>query len=560
MNKNITIVTGLWDLGRGDLNGWAKRDFEQYKSKFFEMLESDVQMCIWIPEDLVKDVERIRGDKPTKIFIKNIKDFESWNPFFDKIQEIRNDEKWKNFAGWLSESPQATLKYYNPMMFTKMFMVNDSAIINPFNSEYFFWIDGGLTSTVNKGYFQNDFVFNNLENYSLKNSNKFIHISYPYESNDEIHGFERTAMANYCNTDYVRYVCRGGFFGGHKEMVHKINSLYYDVMNATLSAGFMGADESLFTILSHRHPDLIHRFEIEGNGLVWPFFESLKSFTDESIKNDYSFLNLSNTALYVITFNSPKQFETLIKSMYEYDENFIKKPKKFLLDNSSDSTTTEKYVELCEKHGFEHIKKDNLGICGGRQWIAEHADENGFDFHFFFEDDMFFYNGKDTTCRNGFNRFVKNLYNNSIEIAKKYNFDFLKFNFSEFFGDNGTQWSWYNVPQTIREEYFPNKKNLPIQGQDPDAPKTNFKNIRTHNRIPFIDGEVYYSNWPQVVTKHGNRKMFLTEKWARPYEQTWMSYIFQETLKKNIYPGLLLATPTEHERFDHYARELRKES
>ena len=29
-----------------------------------------------------------------------------------------------------------------------------------------------------------------------------------------------------------------------------------------------------------------------------------------------------------------------------------------------------------------------------------------------------------------------------LEIMKKENFDFIKLNYSEFFGDNGTQWSW----------------------------------------------------------------------------------------------------------------------
>jgi hypothetical protein len=54
--------------------------------------------------------------------------------------------------------------------------------------------------------------------------------------------------------------------------------------------------------------------------------------------------------------------------------------------------------------------------------------------------------------------------------------------------------------------------------------------------------------------------MFLDTKWAHPYEQTWMSYIFQETLKGNIYPGILLATPTEHNRFEFYGKDERKES
>ena len=62
------------------------------------------------------------------------------------------------------------------------------------------------------------------------------------------------------------------------------------------------------------------------------------------------------------------------------------------------------------------------------------------------------------------------------------------------------------------------------------------------------------------MTKDGNKKMFLTTKWAYPYEQTWMSYMFQETKENRLNPGMLLLTPTEHNRFDHYKRDLRKES
>lgn len=67
-------------------------------------------------------------------------------------------------------------------------------------------------------------------------------------------------------------------------------------------------------------------------------------------------------------------------------------------------------------------------------------------------------------------------------------------------------------------------------------------------------------NWPQIVTKQGNKKMFLNTKWAHPFEQTWMSHIYQETIKGEIKTGILLLSPTEHNRFDHYAGNLRKES
>jgi hypothetical protein len=54
--------------------------------------------------------------------------------------------------------------------------------------------------------------------------------------------------------------------------------------------------------------------------------------------------------------------------------------------------------------------------------------------------------------------------------------------------------------------------------------------------------------------------MFLDTKWGFPYEQTWMSHMFQESRKGNLSSGILLMTPTEHDRFDFYEGSLRKES
>lgn len=553
MNHNVTIVTGLWDLGRGDLKGWATRSFETYKAHFYTLLKTDAQMCIWIPKDLEQEVRAIRENKPTAIYIKELEDFETWNPFFDEIQKIRTDEKWVNFAGWLGESPQAGLRYYNPMMMCKMFMVHDSSIYNPFGSDYFYWIDGGLTSTVDPGYFNTDNVFSNLENYS-KSVDKFTFIQYPYTANEEVHGFERKKLAEYCKVEFVDKVSRGGFFGGHKDHLSTINSLYYGYLEDTLKQGYMGADECLFTILSHRHPDLICNFEIEGNGLVYPFFENLKKYTEVFYESN------QEVALYVITYNSPNQFRTLLKSIELYDKDFLTKTQKYLLNNSTKLETTDEYESLCKEYGFKHIKKDNIGICGGRQFIAEHFENHtNAKYSMFFEDDMFFYNGPDEVCKNGFQRKIKNLFNIVLNITKQEDFDFLKFNFTEFFGDNQKQWSWHNVSAEDRKKLFPDNPEK-TSNDTSKAPFLNFNNIKSYKRVPYATGEVYYCNWPQIVSKEGNKKMFLNTTWAYPYEQTWMSYIFQETRKGNIKPGILLATPTEHDRFEFYPAEERREN
>jgi hypothetical protein len=558
MQSNITIVTGLWDIKRGDLKeGWS-RSFDHYLNKFSALLDIPYNMIIFGDEELRDFVFEKRTEENTMFITRDQEWFKG--EFYDPIQKIRTDEKWFNQVGWLKDSTQASLDLYNPLVMSKPYLLHDAKILDKFDSTHMFWLDAGIANTVHTGYFTHDKVLD-----KLSNVDKISFIAFPYETESEIHGFEYKKLCEIARGK-VNKVCRGGFFGGPVEEIGAFNNQYYGLMKSTLTEGYMGTEESLFSILLYRYPEAYQYFDIEGNGLISKFFEDVKNDAHKP-KTELPFeikkgsdLSISNVGLYVITFNSPNQIKTLIKSMKEYDENFVTQPQWVVLNNSTDESTTPEYEALCEEYGFVHVKKDNLGICGGRQWIAEDAEERGFDYYFFFEDDMFFYPHEGEVCKNGFNRYVKGLYRKSLQIAKKNDFDFLKLSFTEFYGDNQTQWAWYNVPQDFRSKHWPEKPNLPVQGLDPNAPKTRFNKIESFGGVPYASGEIYYCNWPQVISKYGNKKMFLTEKWARPYEQTWMSYIFQETIKGNLNPGLLLLTPTEHDRFDHYDGKLRKES
>jgi hypothetical protein len=555
--SKITLVTGIWNIGRDGLQeGWS-RPFQHYLDKFSQLLEVDTNMIIFGEEDL-KDFVFSKRSRENTQFITRPLDWFRNNEFFDMIQKIRTNESWSNQVGWLKESTQARLENYNPLVMSKVFLLNDAKIMDQFNSEYLFWIDGGLTNTVHPGYFTHDKVLDKLS----KHISKFSFICFPYDAETEIHGFEYNKL-NSIAGDKVTKVARGGFFGGPKDSISDINGIYYSLLKTTLEEGYMGTEESIFSIMCYKHSDIINYFDIESNGLIGRFFEDLKNDTLKT-KNESKVIVTNNldtnkVGLYVITFNSPNQLRTLIQSMTEYDKDYLLKTEKFLLDNSSDESTFEEYAKLCEEHNFTHIKKDNLGICGGRQWIAEHFETTDLDYYLFFEDDMFFF-PNEGVCRNGFNRFVPNLYTKSLEVMKKENFDFLKLNYSEFYGDNGTQWSWYNVPQSVREQFWPGKNRLPVQGLDPNAPKTKFDAVLSHKGLPYAVGEVYYCNWPQLVSKPGNQKMFLDTTWAHPFEQTWMSHMYQLVKKDELYPGLLLLTPTEHNRFEHYDGGLRKES
>ena len=553
----ITLVTGLWDIGRGDLSeGWS-RSFDHYLNKFEQLLQVDCNMIIFGDSELEKFVNERRSITNTQFVLRDLNWFKN-NEFYHQIQSIRTNPKWYNLAGWLKDSTQARLEMYNPLVMSKMFLLHDAVLLDKFNSEKLYWIDAGLANTVHMGYLTHDKVLPRIDDLF----SNFTFICFPYVADNEIHGFDINKMDIITGTR-VDKVCRGGFFGGPVNLIRQMNTLYYNLMKSTLERGLMGTEESLFSILLYNNPTIIDYVEIESNGLIYKFFEDVKNnnLVIKSLKKERVIKNKTNgqVGLYVITFNSPKQFETLINSMLMYDSEFLENTNKFLLDNSTDLSTTPEYLRLCEQYGFEHIKKNNIGITGGRVFVADHFENSDMEYYLFFEDDMFFNMGSDDLCKNGFNRNVKHLYRKILQIMRKEDFDFLKLNFTEFYGSHEKQWSWYNVDQEFRSKHWPNNQTLPKHGQDPNSPFLEFKNIKSVDGLPYATGEIYLSNWPIILSRDGNYKCYIETKFEHPYEQTLMSHCYKQTVKGRINAGLLLLTPTEHNRFEFYDGKLRKE-
>ncbi len=555
----VTIVTGIWDIKRDSLTEGWNRNFDHYLNHLERLMKTEDNMIIFIEEKHKKFVEERRSKNNTLIIVRELDWFKNNGDIYEKIEKIRTTPEWYNQVGWLSESTQTKLEMYNPVVMSKMFLLNDASILDPFDSTHLVWVDGAISNTVHDGYFWKDRAIQNISKFF----NKFSFVCFGYDGKSEIHGFKYKELCDYAGAN-VNKVARGGIFGGPKHLITKMNEIYYNLMHETLSQGLMGTEESLFTIMTYKYPELIQYFEIGSDGLLGIFFENLKNKTllpkiESSGSLKVNTHARDNVALYVLTYNAPKQFEKLCISFELYDRNFLDKPKKYLINNSLNHETDNEYRELCQKYGFEEIKKNNIGICGGRQFAAEHSYKNEFDYHLFFEDDMFFYGGNEEFCRNGFRRKIKDFYNIMMDIIWQENFDFLKWNFSEFFGDNTKQWAWHNVPGDVRSKLFPNNP-VKTTSDNNAAPYMEFKNIKSMRGVPYATGEIYYCNWPQVVSKDGTKKMFIDTKWTHPYEQTWMSYMFQETVRGNIYPGILLASPTEHDRFEFYPSADRREN
>lgn len=550
---NSTIVTGIWDLSRDSLSdGWS-RSFEHYINNFSKLLESlpkEVPLIVFIDPEHEQLVFKYRDKENTKVYYHKKEEFKgNFFPFFDQIQKIRTNERWFNQVGWLKDSTQARLEYYNPMVMSKMFLLHNAKVFNPFSTEYMFWLDGGITNTVHPGYFSHDKVLHKLE----KIVKKMLFVCFPYETNSEIHGFDIKEMNKICD-QVVNRVARGGFFGGHIDYISEANNKYYELLNNSLNNGYMGTEESIFTLMTYLDPDIYQHEKINADGLISTFFENLKNNkTDIEVKiqqNPRKQCSNNDIVLYINTFNSPDQLQMVLNSFEQNDSNFITKTNKILINNSTNESFFEQYDSIVNKYNFsEQIKNGNMGVCGGRQFAAEHFDTLGSKYMLFFEDDMLL--DLSGYCNFGFNKKVNNLFHTLIKIMNTEEYDFLKLSFSEFYGHNGEQWSWHNVPSSNRLKYF---------GRINKRPLTNFTHIKSLNSTPYVEGEIYYSNWPHIIDQEGNKKCFLDTKWDRPFEQTWMSHIYNLTKENKIKSAILLASPITHNRVHFYHKDERKES
>jgi hypothetical protein len=247
-----TIITGIIDIGRGDIDGPFARPFSFYLESLSALLRMDQPLIIYVQKQYEDWVRRHRTKGKTVIRTVELEDIEAF-PFFERIQSIRTSEKWVRQAAWLKDSPQYRLAHYVPLMMMRLDWLQNEARLNPFGTDRVYWLDGGILSNWRYKAFGRQVIGKRIP------GRRFLVYSFPYRRSKEIHGFPRSACAQFCRVRTIRWVCRGGLCGGPLDYVHQVGKHIGEIMSETLDAGFMGTDENLLTIMAYRHPELISR-------------------------------------------------------------------------------------------------------------------------------------------------------------------------------------------------------------------------------------------------------------------------------------------------------------
>jgi len=247
--RQPTLVTALLDIGRSEAHPHFRRRWTAYKNSLKRLCQLDLTFHIHADPSMHAQILRWRQGKPTTLYSLSQAQLRD-SPHFQQIQRISQSDAWQSQADWIRHSPMVELESYIPLVNAKIRWLANAADHGQDDDEYI-WIDAGIHMHLYPG--EHSLVNEQFFRTFIREPARLRLLAKPYEQNTEVHGFDRQALANYCITDFVDRCCKGGVFGGGATIIQSMARRFDTLQQETLSAGYLGTEECILTILSYRY-------------------------------------------------------------------------------------------------------------------------------------------------------------------------------------------------------------------------------------------------------------------------------------------------------------------
>ena len=243
--SKVTIVSALFDIERVDGRPW-----EEYLKWFEEFLKLKTPMILFVSEDVAEFIGEKRNDIPTEIVVQNVDQI----PYYDlkdEIQEILDTDEYKEN---ISDPDRIECKQsmYSVIQYSKFPWLKDAAAENPFNSDYFFWLDAGGSRFFG--------IYDLKKEYPSKDAVKSLDDmgeSFLVQMNTEY--YKDLSDAKELDLDYLydnRSYVLGSMFGGHKNAVPKVCDLVEDIfINEMINKGNVNNEQIALGYLIKKFSD-----------------------------------------------------------------------------------------------------------------------------------------------------------------------------------------------------------------------------------------------------------------------------------------------------------------
>lgn len=230
----LTIVSGYWIIK----NKHGNKFIDQW---FKNTLRINCPYVFFGDKETIQIVKTFRNQLPTHYVELPIKDF-------------KTSKYWDTIGTHPIHCPSKEL---NMIWNEKIYLIQKASQINPFNSNFFAWVDAGISIYRDKS--PPTSTFPNINKLNHLPCDKFI-----FSSSDNPE-FNPSAIGK-----YYHYVS-GTSYLIHITMIDKFADMWTEYLDKLLISGsWIYTDQVVLTLIYHDHPEMFHKLS-HGYGTIIPY-------------------------------------------------------------------------------------------------------------------------------------------------------------------------------------------------------------------------------------------------------------------------------------------------
>lgn len=249
---STTIITALYDIGRGSWPPPFNRSVDSYLGYFKNVLSMDANFVIFVEENMKETILKIRREFDpflfkTKIYCKPLKELEVFQKYYKRTQDVMTSSFFLNNRKE-SHTPESFSPEYNLINFNKISFVEEVVLNNPFGTDYFMWMDAGFSH----GKFPceiRDLTYPNPEKIKLLDDDKIHFLSLCGEHEMELDSYFSP-----------RVTLAGSMFAGKAKSLLKFKQVCFSVIEEFLDHGAMNDDQTIYAFAYMRNKNLFNLY------------------------------------------------------------------------------------------------------------------------------------------------------------------------------------------------------------------------------------------------------------------------------------------------------------
>lgn len=251
---DITFCTFYFDIDRKNWKTFTVSN-EAYMSWFSNLLSLDIKLYILTEAKFIDKIIAARkkiDPKLEKTIIKetSVEELPAYKSFNEKLEKLMFSDEFKKIVVH-KEVPEMSKPLYNVLMFNKVNFLQQVLDENPFNTEYFSWVDAGFIRSeedvegIKKWPDPSKLML-------TKDKIKFFCI------NDEIKRHMSDIRGHLLSQ---MRMLKGTIFFLHKDLIPVIKNIFNHYVEESLSKGYIGSDEKIFDLCCYNYPELFDLYQ-----------------------------------------------------------------------------------------------------------------------------------------------------------------------------------------------------------------------------------------------------------------------------------------------------------